>query len=163
MLQARMGHRRSALRGGRYLKGGLETVIERRPEHTADRPFTSRRWDSVPLYRWWRRSVVGTVEHERVVTRIVEESGFTPRYAFMTMMSAGIAILGLLLSSPAVVIGAMLISPLMGPILGLGFSLALFDFAELRRSVIAFGAGSVLAVLFTAAIVTVSPLQAADR
>ncbi|WP_245738997.1 DUF389 domain-containing protein [Sphingomonas rubra] len=94
------------------------------------------------------------------MTRIVAESGFTPRYAFMTMMSAGIAILGLLLSSPAVVIGAMLISPLMGPILGLGFSLALFDFAELRRSVVAFGAGSVLAVLFTAAIVTVSPLQA---
>lgn len=42
----------------------------------------------------------------------------------MTLMSAGIAILGLLLSSPAVVIGAMLISPLMGPIIGLGFGLA---------------------------------------
>lgn len=125
-----------------------------------DRPFTSKRWDGVPLYRWWRRSVVGTVDHEGVVGRIVEESGWTPRYAFMTMMSAGIAVLGLLLSSPAVVIGAMLISPLMGPILGLGFSLALFDFAELRRSVLAFGVGCLLAVLFTALIVTVSPLKA---
>jgi uncharacterized membrane protein len=35
-------------------------------------------------------------------------------------MSGGIAILGLLLSSPAVVIGAMLLSPLMGPIMGMG-------------------------------------------
>ena len=126
-----------------------------------DRPFRNRQWDAVPLYRLWRRRVVGTVEHERVVRRIIEESGFTPRYAFMTAMSAGIAILGLLLSSPAVVIGAMLISPLMGPILGLGFSLALFDFAELRRSVIAFGAGSLLAVLFTMVVVMLSPLQAA--
>ena len=36
------------------------------------------------------------------MARIVEESGWSPRFAFMTMMSAGIAVLGLLLSSPAV-------------------------------------------------------------
>ena len=112
------------------------------------------------LYRWWRRAVVGRIDHGAVVARIVEESGWSPRYSFMVMMSAGIAVLGLLLSSPAVVIGAMLISPLMSPILGFGFSLALFDFAELRRSLKALAIGSVLAVAFTALIVTVSPLQA---
>ena len=78
----------------------------------------------------------------------------------MTAMSAGIAVLGLLLSSPAVVIGAMLLSPLMSPILGVGFALALFEFDELRRSVTAFLIGSVAAVLFTALIVLMSPLQA---
>jgi uncharacterized hydrophobic protein (TIGR00271 family) len=78
----------------------------------------------------------------------------------MVMMSAGIAVLGLLLSSPAVVIGAMLISPLMSPILGLGFSLALFNFAEMRRSMIALAVGAAAAILFTALIVTISPLQA---
>jgi len=46
-------------------------------------------------------------------------------------MAAAIAILGLLLSSPAVVIGAMLLSPLMGPIIGLGFALAIGDWAWL--------------------------------
>lgn len=112
------------------------------------------------LYRWWRSSVVEPIDHEAVVARIVEESGWSPRYAFMTMMSAGIAVLGLLLSSPAVVIGAMLISPLMSPILGFGFSLALFDFAEMRRSVLALAIGAFAAVIFTALIVTVSPLQA---
>lgn len=112
------------------------------------------------LHQWWRTSVVGSVDHQKVVTRIVDESGWSGRYAFMTMMSAGIAVLGLLLSSPAVVIGAMLISPLMSPILGLGFSLALFDFAEMRRSLIALAIGTVVAVLFTALIVTASPLKA---
>ncbi len=68
--------------------------------------------------------------------------------------------LGLLLSSPAVVIGAMLISPLMSPILGLGFSLALFDFAEMRRSLTALAIGSAAAVIFTVVIVTASPLKA---
>lgn len=118
------------------------------------------RWDHIPLYRWWRLSVVGSVEHESVVERIIEESGWSPRFAFMTMMSAGIAILGLLLSSPAVVIGAMLISPLMSPILGLGFSLALFDFAEMRRSMTALAIGTLAAVAFTVIIVMASPLKA---
>ena len=112
------------------------------------------------LYRWWRRRVVGTIDHQAVVARIIDESGWSPRYAFMTMMSAGIAVLGLLLSSPAVVIGAMLISPLMSPILGFGFSLAVFDFAEMRRSLLALAIGSFAAVAFTALIVTASPLQA---
>ena len=112
------------------------------------------------LYRWWRRILVGSVDHEAVVDRIIDESGLSARYLFMTMMSAGIAVLGLLLSSPAVVIGAMLISPLMSPILGLGFSLALFDFAEMRRALIALAAGSACAVFFTALIVAMSPLQA---
>ena len=118
------------------------------------------RFEQIALYRWWRRSVVGRVDHESVMARITEDSGWSPRYAFMVMMSAGIAVLGLLLSSPAVVIGAMLISPLMSPILGLGFSLALFDFSEMRRSLTALAVGAVAAVIFTALIVALSPLQA---
>lgn len=93
--------------------------------------------------------------------KIAEESGWSPRYAFMILMSAGIAVLGLLISSPAVVIGAMLISPLMNPILGFGFSLATFDFTETRRSIMALVLGSLIAVAFTAAIVLLSPLKEA--
>jgi uncharacterized hydrophobic protein (TIGR00271 family) len=118
------------------------------------------RWNATTLYRWWRMRVVGQVDHQTVAARVMEESGWSPRYAFMVMMSAGIAVLGLLLSSPAVVIGAMLISPLMSPILGLGFSLALFDFAEMRRAVTALVIGACAAVLFTALVVLASPLKA---
>ncbi|WP_448663261.1 DUF389 domain-containing protein [Sphingomonas sp. CJ20] len=124
-------------------------------------PTHESRWRHNPLYRWWRMSIVNGIDHAAVMDRIVQDSGWSPRYLFMTMMSAGIAVLGLLLSSPAVVIGAMLISPLMSPILGLGFSLALFDFAEMRRSLAALVLGSVIAVAFTALIVLLSPLQAA--
>lgn len=120
-----------------------------------------RHWQHNALYRWWRMMVVGSVDHPKVMERIVSDSGWSGRYAFMTMMSAGIAVLGLLLSSPAVVIGAMLISPLMSPILGFGFSLALFDFGEMRRSLLALIGGSLLAIAFTALIVLASPLQAA--
>lgn len=111
------------------------------------------------LSRYWRLRVVGTVDHVSVNDRVHEDAGWNSHYLFMTVMSAGIAVLGLLLSSPAVVIGAMLISPLMGPIIGLGFALATVDAHQIRRAATAMAAGSVLAILFTAAVVTVSPLQ----
>lgn len=125
-----------------------------------ERAFGSRLGDRIPFARWWRLAVIGSVDHQNVIARIVDESGLTARFLFMTTMSAGIAVLGLLLSSPAVVIGAMLISPLMGPILGVGFGLALFEFDEVRRALTAFLLGSLAAVLFTALIVLASPLQA---
>ncbi|PTQ13113.1 hypothetical protein CLG96_03000 [Sphingomonas oleivorans] len=111
------------------------------------------------LNRWWRSQAIASVDHISVIERVEQEAVWSPRYLFMTLISAGIALLGLLLSSPAVVIGAMLISPLIGPIVGLGFSLALFDFKELRRSILALALGVLIAVLFTAAISLLSPLQ----
>ncbi|MGN6279388.1 MAG: DUF389 domain-containing protein [Sphingomonas sp.] len=112
-----------------------------------------------PIVQWWRGHVIASIEHVNVVEKVHEESGWSPRYLFMTLMSAGIAVLGLLLSSPAVVIGAMLISPLMGPILGLGFAIATFDSAEIRRSGVALIAGTLVAILFCAFVVMLSPLQ----
>ena len=45
-------------------------------------------------------------------------------YWLQILFAAGVATLGLVLNSPAVIIGAMLISPLMGPILAAGLALA---------------------------------------
>lgn len=108
---------------------------------------------------WWRHSVVRTVDQSAVIENRREEAVISARYMFMLAMSAGIAVLGLLLSSPAVVIGAMLLSPLMGPIIGLGFAMATGDYVWLRKSLKALGVGTVLAVAFTALIVALSPLQ----
>lgn len=108
---------------------------------------------------WRRRHILDGVDRPAVLVRIHLDAGWSSRYAFMVSMSAGIAILGLLLSSPAVIIGAMLISPLMGPIIGLGFALATFDWAEVRKSLVALALGTLLAVGFTALVVQLSPLQ----
>ena len=69
--------------------------------------------------RWWSRFFSEEIDRRSVIESVYEDSGWSNHFAVMTLLSAGIAILGLLLSSPAVVIGAMLISPLMGPIVGL--------------------------------------------
>ncbi|WP_298370721.1 DUF389 domain-containing protein [uncultured Lutibacter sp.] len=59
--------------------------------------------------------------------------------AWVLVFSILIASIGLNVSSTAVVIGAMLISPLMGPILGVGLSIGINDIDTLRRSLINLG------------------------
>lgn len=113
------------------------------------------------IYARWQREVVAPIDHRALVDKVAAEGYWSARYAFMCVMSCGIAILGLLLGSPAVVIGAMLISPLMGPIMAFGFSLALLDFEEMRRALVALAIGTVVSVAVSACIVFFSPLTAA--
>jgi len=110
-------------------------------------------------WRWWNRVVVGSVDHGAVLARVHADTGFSGRYAFLVVIAVMISILGLLLPSSAVLIGAMLISPLMMPIIGLGFGLATFDLAEIRRAGFALAAGAVIAVVLSAGFVALSPVQ----
>lgn len=112
------------------------------------------------LKRLWRERIINDVDHEAIVQRVTDEARWSPRYAFMVVISAGISILGLLLPSSAVLIGAMLLSPLMMPIIGLGFALATFDFQEMKRAAFALAVGSLLAIGLSALFVAFSPVQA---
>ncbi len=115
------------------------------------------------LWRWlrqWRREHL-QVDRAAVLRNVDEGGQLGPRYAFMTVMACGIATLGLLQNSVAVIIGAMLISPLMGPIVELGMSLATFDFRSLRESLKTLAVGTAVALTTATAIVLVSPLQEA--
>ena len=117
---------------------------------------------------WWRwvrqwrlNQLVATTDRIAVLEHVDEGGRLGPRYAFMTVMSCGIAILGLLQNSAAVIIGAMLISPLMGPIIELGMGLATFDFRTIRESLGTLAAGIALALAIAVGIVWLSPLQEA--
>ena len=72
-------------------------------------------------------SAVGIDSTQRVQTVVAMlefNARRAPGYWIQLFLSAGIAILGLVLGSTAVVIGAMLVSPLMGPIVELGMGFA---------------------------------------
>lgn len=66
--------------------------------------------------------------------------------AWILIFSILIASTGLNVNSPAVVIGAMLISPLMGPILGMGLGLGIYDTDLIRKSLKNFGVMVVLSL-----------------
>ena len=122
-------------------------------------PSVSLRGTIAAIRDWWTVHVIGQVDQAEVTERRREDGKMSEHYLFMTAMSGGIAILGLLLSSPAVVIGAMLLSPLMGPIMALGFALAIGDWEWLKQSAHTLALGSVMAVLLCAAVGFVSPIQ----
>jgi uncharacterized hydrophobic protein (TIGR00271 family) len=72
-----------------------------------------------------------------------------------------LASVGLNMNSTAVIIGAMLISPLMGPINGMGYSLATYNFPLLRKAIKNYSF-AVLAGLFTStAYFALSPVSTA--
>jgi len=75
------------------------------------------------------------------------------------VFSAGIATLGLILNSVAVIIGAMLISPLMGPILASGLALATGDLLLAVRAVVNLLLSCLVAVAFALLLVFVLPFK----
>lgn len=85
---------------------------------------------------------------------------FSLNYALELLLSAGIATFGLVLDSPAVVIGAMLISPLMGPILAGGMALAAADIYLGIKSLLSVLLSSLFAILFAATLVWLLPFHA---
>ncbi|MFV0530515.1 MAG: DUF389 domain-containing protein [Flavobacteriales bacterium] len=74
------------------------------------------------------------VSKPKAVEEIESSISFRGHQAWILVFSILIASIGLSADSPAVVIGAMLISPLMGPIVGVGYSIGVNDFEILRRS-----------------------------
>ena len=99
------------------------------------------------------------LDHGEIALSVYDSGGLSGRYLMMTVISAAIAALGLMLGSPAVVIGAMLVSPMMGPIVALGFSLALLDWEELKRAVKALAVGVGLALSVAILLTLLSPLK----
>jgi uncharacterized hydrophobic protein (TIGR00271 family) len=77
----------------------------------------------------------------------------------LIVLSSIIATLGLLLNSAAVVIGAMLVAPLMSPILGFSLGMVLGDVRLIRLSIEAMFKGVALALLIAVLIGIISPLK----
>jgi uncharacterized hydrophobic protein (TIGR00271 family) len=72
-----------------------------------------------------------------------------------------VASLGLNVNSTAVIIGAMLISPLMGPIMGMGLGIGINDTALLRKSIINYVIATVVALSTSTLFFLLSPLNEA--
>ena len=79
------------------------------------------------------------VDKKQTVEDIQNDIEFTAISIWILVCSIIVASIGLINNSPAVIIGAMLISPLMGPIRGIGYALSSNDFKVLIKSLSNFG------------------------
>lgn len=97
-------------------------------------------------------------DRDSTMEAIIKDIPFKGHTAWILIFSIIVASVGLNVSSTAVVIGAMLISPLMGPIVGIGFSVAINDVDTLRRSIINLGVMVGLSLLTAFLYFQLSPL-----
>lgn len=89
----------------------------------------------------------------------VELRGATPWILIFAILIASI---GLNINSPAVIIGAMLISPLMGPIVGIGYGIGIYDFALIRRSLANLGIAAGISLATATLYFLLTPLDEAQ-
>lgn len=81
---------------------------------------------------------------------------------WILMFAILVASIGLNVNSTAVIIGAMLISPLMGPIMGVGYGAGIHDFALIRQSVRSLGVFVFLSLMTSTLYFLLTPLTQAQ-
>lgn len=100
-------------------------------------------------------------EHETIefIRKGVEFKGTN---LWVLIFATFIASLGLNINSTAVIIGAMLISPLMGPIMGFGLGLGIADFELIKRSFRNFATATIFSVITSTLYFLISPISEAQ-
>jgi len=96
-------------------------------------------WTAIKQFFYELLDIKHDTDKKGTIEDIKENISMKGHNAWVLVFSILIASIGLNISSPAVVIGAMLISPLMGPILGVGLSIGINDIDTLKRSLINLG------------------------
>lgn len=92
---------------------------------------------------------LGTLEREQVVKDITQSSSSSFDFFLLVVLSCSIATMGLVTNSPAVIIGAMLVAPLMSPIIGLGLASITGNGKLAETAALALLRGAFLAVLLS--------------
>jgi uncharacterized hydrophobic protein (TIGR00271 family) len=98
-------------------------------------------------------------EIERRIRYGVDLSGATPWVLIFAILIASV---GLNVNSTAVIIGAMLISPLMGPIMGAGLGVAVYDFDLVKRALSNLFIATVISLIVSASYFSLSPYKMRD-
>ncbi len=115
-------------------------------------------WQSIKKFLKELFDIRSDTDRDATIEAVKKDISFKGHTAWILIFSIFVASIGLNVSSTAVVIGAMLISPLMGPIVGIGLSVAINDVDTLKRSLINLGVMVFLSVLTAFLYFKLSPL-----
>lgn len=101
----------------------------------------------------------GEEDKNKVLEDVKSNISFRGSNLWILACAIVVASVGLNVNSTAVIIGAMLISPLMGPIVGAGFSLGIYDFNLLNKSLKNLLVATVVGLLVSTIYFYVSPFK----
>jgi len=114
----------------------------------------------VDLWAFLRRvfSLSDGLDREGTMEGIRKDVDFKGPAAWILIFSILIASIGLSVGNIPIIIGAMLISPLMGPILGIGLAAGINDFQLLKRSLVNLGISILIGILISAIYFLIIPI-----
>ena len=144
-------------------KNNIEQNERRQPQRMNLAGFLSRVWVNTRAFMHGRFDLrEGSAAQEEVVDGVRKGIDFSGTNLWVLMFAVFIASLGLNVNSTAVIIGAMLISPLMGPITGIGLSLGINDFEMLKTAWRNFLLMVVVSLVTSTAYFVISPISTAQ-
>ena len=111
--------------------------------------FLSKHWQS--LTADWHVLLEKPVSPKKLSFMLIQASLPSFGFYFMLTLAAMIATLGLLSNSAATIIGAMIVAPLMGPIISAAYALVTADSKLLSRSLLTIITGTLLVIAIAAA------------
>jgi uncharacterized hydrophobic protein (TIGR00271 family) len=101
----------------------------------------------------------GEEDKKKVLENVFANTSFRGSNLWILACAIIVASVGLNVNSTAVIIGAMLISPLMGPIVGAGFALGTYDFELLKKSVKNLLVATIVSLIVSSAYFYLSPFK----
>ncbi|MAQ59139.1 TIGR00341 family protein [bacterium] len=104
----------------------------------------------------------GAEDKKTIVENVKDESDFTAVRFWILVSAVLVASVGLNMNSVPVIIGAMLISPLMGPIVSMGVALSTYDWGLMRRSLRNFIILTAIGVVMSTIYFALSPINNAQ-
>lgn len=99
-------------------------------------------------------------DFEIIHEKVEKDINFKGTNLWILVFAIFVASIGLNMNSTAVIIGAMLISPLMGPINGIGYSVATYDFPLFKIAIKNFGFAVIASLIASTVYFTISPVSA---
>ncbi|SES96091.1 TIGR00341 family protein [Salinibacillus kushneri] len=115
----------------------VQTYISKQTLQNVDNEGSESEQEESKLVRASRQELIQTIE---------KNSNITLNYTLLIILSAIVATVGFIKDSEAVVIGAMVIAPMIGPIISVAFSAILGDYQRVVQSLITFLFGFVIVV-----------------
>ena len=107
-------------------------------------------------------SITGNAHPKDTIEGIIRDVDFKGFNVWILILAIFIASIGLNVNSTAVIIGAMLISPLMGPIMGVGLGMGINDWTLLKRSFRSLAVAVLVGLITSALYFSLTPLSDAQ-
>lgn len=116
----------------------------------------TRDWNA---FKDYFRIMADKEDETSIIENISKDAEFHGANLWILIFAIFIASLGLNINSTAVIIGAMLISPLMGPIIGMGLAIGINDFELLKRSFKNYFIATIISIVTASIYFFISPFN----